>query len=473
MFYFEVLPMHPPPQPLESFTSYLVRLAEANSLTTKSALTAIVFPHMKFKPEWSDYSYLSYGTLPLASNCPESRLRATTFYPLLQKFGRAMAPIYCSRFLANSISLHLRYCPQCLAEHGFYSLVWRFWTVEGCPEHGRRLLDRCGHCGHQLPLLYMPLKLGICPACGQDLRSCVAPPLTPEEYIQAAARFDDLAYLLTPQSWDDSDDVRRTFGSFLLQLRQGRRWSKYDVTAQLGVGLHVLRGIEGFRKTGRGENFDHYLRYLDLLQVSFREVFTAVQNPTACLDLRVQQFVQLVQETIAEFESRQEVITQEKICRLLDTFSPILRQYPEVREIFDNLKTTRRNQYRRILMNKVQGAIDQLLAAQRVPNTKAVSELLGLSISALHRDPAVFALLTPYTDPSKWERETALLPQVEQAIAELQHDGQAPFQEEVAERLGMGLFPLRRYARIRLILDDLPTIKKGGRAAHLSKTLNR
>jgi hypothetical protein len=170
----------------------------------------------------------------------------------------------------------------------------------------------------------------------------------------------------------------------LLQLRQGRRWSKHDVTAQLGVGLHVLRGIEGFRKTGRGETFHHYLQYIDLLRVSFREVFTAAQNPTACHDLRIQQVVQMVQGAIAELESRQEVITQEKICRLLDTYSPILRQYPEVCEIFDNLKTTHRNQYRRILMNKVQGAIDQLLATQRVPSTKAVSELLGLPISALH-----------------------------------------------------------------------------------------
>ena len=245
------------------------------------------------------------------------------------------------------------------------------------------------------------------------------------------------------------------------------------MTTQLDVGLHVLRNLEGFPKTGRGETFDHYLRYLDLLGVSFREVFTTAQNPTACLDLRVQQATQRVQDAIAELELHQEVVTQEKICRLLGTISMVLRQFPEVCEIFDNLKTTRRNQYRRILMNKVQGAIDQLLDAQRVPCPKAVAELLGMSISALRRDPAVFALLTPYTDPLKWERETALIPQVEQVIAELQHDGQPPFQEEVAERLGMGLFPLRRYARIRLILDDLPTTKKGGRAARRSKALKR
>lgn len=473
MFYFEVLPVHPPPHPLESLTSYLVRLAEANSLTTKSAVTAIMFPHKKFKAEWSDYPYLSYGTLPLASNCSENQLHATTFFPLLRKFGRATKPMHCSRFLASSISPHLHYCPQCLAEYGFYSLVWRFWTVEGCPEHGRRLLDRCGHCGHQLPLLYMPLKVGICPACGQDLRSCVAPPLTPEEQIQTAARFDELAYLLTPQPWDESDDVRGTFRSYLLQLRQGRRWSKYEVTAQLNVGLHVLRSLEGFPKTGRGETFDHYLRYLDLLQVSFREVFTAAQNPTACHDLRVQQLVQMVQDAIAELESRQEVVTQEKICRLLDTISPVLRQYPEVCEIFDHLKTTRKTQYRRILIKKVQGAIDQLLATQRVPTAKAVAELLGVTITALSRDPAVAALLTPYTNPPKWEYETALLPQVEQTIADLQGDGHPPFQEKVAERLGMGLYPLRRYPRIRLILDDLPTTKTGGRAARRAKALNR
>jgi hypothetical protein len=461
MFPFEVLPVHPPPFPLESLTGYLVRLAEANGLTTKSGLTAIAFPQLRWKMNWSDYPCPSFGKLPQVTLCSVGQLQNTTFYPLLQKFGRALSPVHCSRFLADSISPYLRYCPLCLADHGFYSLVWRFQTVMGCPEHGVRLLESCQQCGQQLPLVTTSLKVGICPACGQDMRICQAPPLTPEEYMRTRARFDDLAYLLTSQDWDESDEVRRAFGSYLLQLRLGHRWSTQDVTAQLGIGLHVLRGLEGYRKTGRGETFTHYFQYLDLLQVSFRDVFTAVQNPTARHELRLHQVVQTVQQAIAELESRQQVVTQEKICQFLDTYPHLLRQYPEVCAILDQVTVTRKNQYRRLMVTRVQAAIDQLLDTQRVPCASAVCELLGISGPTLSQYPEAYALLTPYTDPPKWERETALLPQVEQAIAELQQTGLPPFQEQVAERLGLGLYPLRRYARIRLVLDDLPTTKNG------------
>ena len=42
--FFDVLPVHPQPLPLESLTSYLMRLAEANHITSMTGLSAICFP---------------------------------------------------------------------------------------------------------------------------------------------------------------------------------------------------------------------------------------------------------------------------------------------------------------------------------------------------------------------------------------------------------------------------------------------
>jgi hypothetical protein len=44
-YYFDILPYHPQPERLESFTSYLMRLAGANSILSMDGLSALCFPH--------------------------------------------------------------------------------------------------------------------------------------------------------------------------------------------------------------------------------------------------------------------------------------------------------------------------------------------------------------------------------------------------------------------------------------------
>jgi len=44
------------------------------------------------------------------------------------------------------------------------------------------LRDRCGHCGRGIPLLVGPLAIGRSPACGGDLRQCVAEPISSSKY---------------------------------------------------------------------------------------------------------------------------------------------------------------------------------------------------------------------------------------------------------------------------------------------------
>ena len=95
--FFDVFPVHPQPEPMESFTGYLTRLGEANRMPTIGELFITAFPNTSYQPPdatrvLNDYSTLAFGTLPQASMCSETALRATTLFHLGKKFGRLPFP---------------------------------------------------------------------------------------------------------------------------------------------------------------------------------------------------------------------------------------------------------------------------------------------------------------------------------------------------------------------------------------------
>lgn len=154
-YYFETLPVHPQPHPLESFCSYTMRLAAANGIDLLSRWWLVCYPtgNARVTDHTGDYTPLSFGQLSVLAACPEPDLRRITFYHLAKKFGCVINPQPMSSFLAGSIASHLRYGPQCLAERNYYRLTWRFLVLSGCAEHGCELCHTCGHCEQVIPLL--------------------------------------------------------------------------------------------------------------------------------------------------------------------------------------------------------------------------------------------------------------------------------------------------------------------------------
>lgn len=134
----KVLPLHPQPQLLESFTSYLIRLAEANGLQSIRELVALVgSPQRRRESLYNSPDYPApslYAGLAHITGCPEERLQQTTFDSLVRRFGRSMYPHALHQFLRESLASSLRYCPACLAECDppYYSLLWRFLVLLGC-----------------------------------------------------------------------------------------------------------------------------------------------------------------------------------------------------------------------------------------------------------------------------------------------------------------------------------------------------
>src|SRR2546425_6504953 len=122
LYYFDTLPLHPRPRPLESFTSYLTRIAEANGISPLSGLKAF-FGDYSHISSFADYPPRSFGMLPMLVTHSEDELFETTFYHAGKKFGRVCQPRSLASFFSGLIASSLRFCPLCLQEDLYYRLT--------------------------------------------------------------------------------------------------------------------------------------------------------------------------------------------------------------------------------------------------------------------------------------------------------------------------------------------------------------
>ena len=286
IYYFDVLPLHPQPEYLESLTSYLMRLAELNGISSIDGLSALCFScqDRRITRDIADYPPVSFGDLTKVGTWSEEILRTTTFFHLAAKFGRSTLPQPMSRFLSGCISPNLRYCPICFSEQreSYYLLPQRFLMLTCCCKHKCRLLEACGHCGELIPLFTSPFKLGNCPRCQQSLKLCAAAPVSDEGELEAALHaHDDIVFLLTPQPWEaNSSDVIKRVGRRLSHMRQIKRLTAMEVASQIGVTLTVVEGIERGDFQGRGATLQCYFKYAHYLCLDLKEVFSdAIDAP--------------------------------------------------------------------------------------------------------------------------------------------------------------------------------------------------
>lgn len=279
-YYFDVLPVRPSFEPLESLTSYVTRLAVANGITSVDAMTTLCFPKQdrRISRELADFPPASIGVMGEAEVIPEKALLNMTFFHLGVKFGRSSKPQPLSRFLTGCIARETRYCPSCLAvSHPYYSLLWRFLGVQCCTLHHCKLLDRCGDCGYPLPLFAAPLSFGKCPRCGIDLKLCRAEDASELELSQTLAHQQDLVLLLSPSSGGaDHRNIAQSIGSRFKQERRVRGFTALEVADRMGVTLTVVEGIERGSTLRRGAKFQNYVHYARHLGVSLRAIFAAL-----------------------------------------------------------------------------------------------------------------------------------------------------------------------------------------------------
>jgi hypothetical protein len=480
--YFDVLPWHPRPQPFESLTGYLTRLAQGNGLQSIQGVVVACFPGQLERksahiPE--DYPMASWGDLPTAAACPETILRATTFYHLAEKFGRSAQYQSMGLFLYSSLAHHFRYCPYCLAERGYYALPWRFSTLIGCVEHSCRLLDRCGHCGQPMPVLMKPpLRVGICSHCRRDLRLCPAEPLSEAEREKAAERLLDLQFLLSPGPIPEPD-AAKGLGRRLVYWRLKRGLATSDLVHPAHLPMLAIRALEYSRKSSKG-NFGNYVAYVDRLGLSLRDFFDTPLPPDNAEQVRrakrearqqrEQELLEQVRAVIADLAADGEPVTQKAISRRMGWSSKGLRTYPRVEAILEQVvaegvrlrqeQAARREQ---ALFEEVEAAIERLAAADQPVTQVAITQVVGrMTTARLLRYPRVRAIIeeraTGCCQPGQrhsLKREDELGEAVQSAIHQLKTEEQAVTQVAVARVVGISVRSLQWYPRIGTILKQV------------------
>jgi hypothetical protein len=283
-YYFDVLPLHPRPKCLESLTSYLMRLAELNGISSLDGISALCFPHQdrRITRDIADYPPTSFNDLTRVGVSSDEILRTTTFFHIAAKFGRSTLPQPMSRFLSGCVGQYLRYCPLCLAEQRvkYYLLTWRFLLVTFCHKHKCRLLEACGHCNELLPLFRFPFTLGDCPKCRQNLKLCAAVLVSDEAELEISQHIhEDILFLLTSKSLEaDSGSVIKRVGRRFSYSRQMKQLTAVEVACRIGVTLTIVEGIERGDSQGRGATLLCYFKYANYLCLNLKDVFNDAIN---------------------------------------------------------------------------------------------------------------------------------------------------------------------------------------------------
>ena len=301
-----VLPSRPCPQPLESLTSYITRLAEANGLQSINEIGTLAdrmnLSSLKRMP---DYHAPAYPGLTRITGHPQETWLGMTFFHLVQHFGRSMHPHPLHRFLAASLSPFLRYCPICLVEHtpAYCSLLWRFLALPGCALHRVALLDQCGHCGSPLALLRPQPQLIKCPTCQADLRSSISLPLSDDALALTEQLTDDLKMLLTSEPRYLGKEQATLIGKRFQVLRQQRDLFISEVAHLLDRDASVVRDIDYLNRF-RQASLDDYMHYADVLGYSLREIFDEESLQELLAPVSEEQVLGQVQLAIRQLRAR-------------------------------------------------------------------------------------------------------------------------------------------------------------------------
>lgn len=145
--------VRPAPGRQEGPRGYLLRLAEANCMTTSELENSGI---------QYDLACLSrHQLLPAPALDPDLHLYVRRIEHLLMQKSR----IWNAKFA--------RFCPHCLAEDPTWRAGWEIMFHDVCPHHGVWLIDQCSSC--EKPVRWHRDSLLRC-QCGSDLRQEIASP---------------------------------------------------------------------------------------------------------------------------------------------------------------------------------------------------------------------------------------------------------------------------------------------------------
>lgn len=464
---FDRLPIHPAPLPLETFTSYVLRLAYANGAQTLREFFAKSAPIRYQNRGIADLPPTAMNWLAQLTGHPEARLWETTFQPLFTKLNTK----YTSSFLSESTSYQLRYCPQCLAEALYFRLPWRFLQLAGCPHHGCHLLDVCSHCRNPQPLWSSPMGMGQCPNCGEMLHTCHSSQMTSDKRKQVQTRFDDLRYLLTKQTWErDPGFAVMSIGPWLGFVRRQRHLLRVDLANQQGVSSDIFGHIERLLPHTQS-SFAAYTAYIDALNLTWREVLEVVlerfrNRPVNVDQLWSDELLRRTEQAIQTLCDKQERVTYTAVARLAQVSPKTLHKNPDIVALIEPYEyagtPSHWKQQRGAFLYEKTHALIQRLCEQNVPITQAAIEQgVGMGVRNLRLYPKVRTLIDVYTGKNsiperRLAREAVLIQRAERIIAERWERDERITLTSVAHALGLGVTTITtgRYPSLKILIQE-------------------
>jgi len=463
-----VLPLHPRPQSLESITGYITRLAEANGLQSINELGALVggmtFSSLKRNP---DYPTVFYPGLAHITDHAEDMWLDMTFFHLVQHFGYSMNPYSLHRFLAGSFAATLRYCPVCLAEHtpASYSLLWRFLLLPGCSEHGVRFLDQCGHCGSPLPLFRPLPQLIRCPFCQGDLRTSEPSRLSSNEVEPTEQRTNDLKMLLIPWQWPLPEEQAKLIGKRFQVLRQRRDLWIPEVAHLLGRETSVMRDID-YVSRFRQASLKDYMQYAALLGCSLREIFDEQSLEDLVEPFSEEQLLEQIETAIRQLKARGKPVLPGSVGDLVGMTGSRLKQYPRVKKLLNRYEAQRKQEIVQFdlkleeeFVKQVEHTLKQLEAREEVIVLQHVCDQVGLSYAwIVKKYPRIRALFHEYQKNRSGRglsprlNEEAKVQQVQAAINVLVSQGEAVTLRRMRQIVRLTQKQLRSSPRVKALL---------------------
>ena len=480
-YYFDVLQLHPPPEYLESLTSYLTRIAEMNGIDGYQSLATLCLPTEPASRvrTLKDYPLSSFSTLGSTTVKPEATLLKTTFYHLAKKFECSTEAKPLSIFLSRSVADCLRYCPLCLGDFPYYSLAWRFLALKGCWVHNCQLLEKCGHCGTKIPIFTRPFKAGFCPTCKKDLRTCKSSLLSEKVRIDVQSLYQNLEFLLAPQPFESMErTILQDIGQEFTNLRNSRNLTQLQMSRQAGISMVCLTSLEhGHSKFSGVSSFQWYYKCAGFFGVTMRDLFQRIMQPEVVekRDQRMkikwildeEEILGQIHEIMRRIYESGEQVTQKAIEEAVHISLNRLNRYPRIKalleEIAEQLQAThweQRIKYEDELLEKVQMAIEQLEKRKVAITHKAVSEITGVDQSNFKFYPRVKTLLENkvnyvfYHDQRRQQTEDEILVKVSTAIQDLDERDQPVTATAVGEIVGISPNSLIEYARVKSLLEQ-------------------
>lgn len=470
LYHFEVLPMHPRPEDLESLTSWLMRLSNSNLIDSANALHTCVNANLQYQRKKPDTYPANLTSLSRATACPPEQILETTFHYLGLKFRRTQRV---SVLTKTEVSNHLRYCPECLFENGYNSLLWRFSRLVGCPTHEVFLLEACPTCHRKIPLYAAPYRVGICSHCGEDLTRGNAKPIESDLELKSLSYWSaEIRFLLTPVKWD-VDDVSNLLGPHLAAKRRQLGISPEDMCELTDMSRENIKALEN-SDTGnfRGLRLHHYIRYLEVIGTTFRGVFSNLLDELnkfperknwSQKDFYEQKLLDQLIEAKAKLESNGIEVNQKLLASHVRMDVPTLRYYPRIQAFLEEIASEERVQERRKqreeeLLRQVKQAIHQLESTNLPITQQAIGDLIGRAPEGFKLYPEVvdcIAMFTISREERFTKREAELIECVNTAVAHLEGVGKLVSQAEVANRIGISREGLMLYPRVAKMMEKI------------------